>query len=152
MIIQILIIIVGFLFMNLSSAEGLESISFCIDIPTLLCILVFTLPVLLRRGMWQDFMRAFRMLKRTYVCSLGDLKRTKEAVELMQKQVMYGGVIVMIMGIIYLLAMVNNPASVGPALAVAVLSILYTAVLELLLLPLQHEVGRRIIDYMEGED
>lgn len=92
------------------------------------------------------------MLKRTYVCSLGDLKRTKEAVELMQKQVMYGGVIIMIMGIIYLLAMVNNPASVGPALAVAVLSILYTAVLELLLLPLQHEVGRRIIDYMEGED
>lgn len=152
MIIEILIIIVGFLFMNIHSSGGLASLYFCIDVPTFLCILVFSLPMLLRRGMWQDFLRAFRLLRKTYVCSLGDLKRTKQAVELIQKQVLYGGVVVMIMGIIYLLAQLNDPSMMGPSLAVAVLAVLYTAVLELLLLPLQHEVSLRIIDYMEGED
>ena len=36
-------------------------------------------------------------------------------------------------------------------MAVAIISVLYTAVLELLLLPVQVEIKGRIIDYMEGE-
>lgn len=38
--------------------------------------------------------------------------------------------------------------SLGPSLAVAILTVLYAMIFEMLLLPLQLEAKRRIIDYM----
>lgn len=155
MLIEIIIIIVGILLMNftvISDGGGLGALVYCFDIPTLICLLVLSLPILFRRGLWRDFFRAFRLLKKTYVCSLADLKRTKEAVALMQKQVLYAGIIVSTMGIIYVLGYLSDLQHLGPCMAVVVLSILYMAVLELLLLPLQYEVKQRLITYMEMED
>lgn len=155
MVIEILIIIAGFLIMNftlVTGGGGLSNLTYCLDFPTIICILILSLPILIRRGMWRDFFRAFCLLKKTYVCTLGDLKRSKEAVELMQKQVLYAGIVSSTMGIVYVLGRISDMAQIGPCMAVVVLSILYMAVLELILLPLQHEVRSRIIAYMEEED
>lgn len=155
MIIEILIIIMGVLLMNfslISNGGGLHNLVYCIDFPTLICILVLSLPILIRKGMWRDFFRAFSMLKKTFVCTLGDLKRTKEAVAMMQKQVLYAGIVTSAMGIVYVLGQLDDLSGLGPCMAVVVLSILYMAILELLMLPLQYEVKQRLITYMEADD
>lgn len=46
----------------------------------------------------------------------------------------------------------GNFAVAGPHMAVALLSFFYSAIMELLLLPLQLEAKRRIVNYMDKED
>ena len=117
----------------------------------MICIFVFCIPILLRNGLWKDFIRAIKLMKKTYTCRLSELKRTLDAVELMQKQVLYAGIISTIAPFIYILHRLSEPAQIGPNISVALIVVLYTAILELLLLPLQVEVKKRIIDYMEEE-
>lgn len=122
---------------------------FLLDPPSLVIVLLFAVPVLLKGGVWKDFVRAWRLLKKEYTCHLSDLRRTLDVVEMMQKQVLYGGVVCVLMTLITILANLSDPASLGPNLAVAILSMLYALLIEMLLLPLQLEVKRRIIDYMD---
>ena len=41
-----------------------------IDFPSFIIILVLIVPVLLRSGVWQDFKRAWKLLKKDYSCHL----------------------------------------------------------------------------------
>jgi hypothetical protein len=49
------------------------------------------------------------------------------------------------------LGFLQTPSVVGVNLAVALITVLYAAIMEMLLLPIHIEVKRRIIDYMEAE-
>lgn len=122
-----------------------------LDFPSLISLIVLAFPILLRNGMWKDFVRGFKLLKKSYTCSLADLKRTLDVVELMQKQILYAGVILTAFAVIIVLGFLQRPEVVGVNIAVALITVLYAAVLEMLLLPVQTEVKRRIIDYMEAE-
>lgn len=122
-----------------------------IDFPSLIIILVFTVPVLFGNGMWKDFKRAFSLLRKKNTCHLSELKRTLDVVEMMQKQLIYAGIIGMMLSFIHLLHILSDPASIGPNLSLAILTIFYAFLLEMMLLPLQLEVKRRIIDYMEED-
>lgn len=122
-----------------------------LDFPSLLCILFLSLPILMRKGMWRDFVRSFKMWKKNSTFSLGELKRTKEAVEFMQRQILCAGIITSLFPFIYVLKAVSDLASLGPCIFVALISAMYTAILQMLLLPLQLEVRSRIIHYMEEE-
>lgn len=153
MLMEIISIILGIFLLGASYFGGggfeMNRLWFLIDFPSLIIVLVFTVPVLLRGGMWQDFKRAWRLLKKDYTCHLSDLRRTLDVVEMMQKQVLYGGVVSVLMSLITVLGNLSDLASLGPNLAVAILSMLYALLIEMLLLPLQLEVKRRIIDYMD---
>lgn len=121
------------------------------DFPTLISILLLSLPILLRNGMWKDFGRGFKMLKKNYKCSLADLKRTLDVVELIQKQILCAGVVLTAFMFIIVLGFLQSPATLGPNIAVILITIFYVAIFEMLLLPIHIEVKRRIIDYMEAE-
>lgn len=155
MIMEILSIFLGVILlgtMDYGYGEGwfeLRRLVFLIDAPSLIIMLVFTVPVLLKSGTWKDFKRAWLLLNRNYTCHLSELRRTLDVVEMMQKQVIYAGVISMLMTFINILHRLSDMASLGPSLAVAILTMLYALLFEMLLLPLQLEVKRRIIDYME---
>ena len=123
--------------------------SFLIDLPSLIIILVFTVPLLCRGGIWKDFARGWKLLKKSYTCRLSELRRTQDVVEMVQKQVGYAGILSMLLTVIHILRMLSKPSSLGPLCAVAILTVLYAVVIEMLLLPLQLEVKRRIIDYVE---
>lgn len=153
MIMEVISILLGVI---LFSATGygyggiaLYRFSYLVDIPSLVIVLVFTVPVLFKSGVWKDFKRAWRLLRKNYICHLSELRRTLDVVEMMQKQVIYAGVICMLLSLITMLCNLSDLASVGPNMAVTILTMLYALVLEMLLLPLQLEVKRRIIDYME---
>lgn len=122
---------------------------FLMDMPSLIIILIFTVPVLFRGGVWKDFKRAWRLLRKDYNCHLSEIRRSLDVVEMLQKQVLYAGVISLLLTLILILGMLSDLASLGPNLAVAILTMLYAMIIEMLLLPLQLEAKRRIIDYME---
>lgn len=127
----------------------LHRLRYLIDLPSLIIVLVFTVPALFKGGVWKDFMRAWKLLRKDYTCHLSELRRTLDVVEMMQKQLIYAGVLCMLMSFITILGQLTRPENLGPNLAVAILTILYAVIFEMLLLPLQLEVKRRIIDYME---
>ncbi len=149
MIMEIISVVLGLFLMCAIPTNG--SVVWFIDPPSALLLLVLTIPVLFRNGLGKDVLRAFKLLKKSYNCRLGELRRTLDAVEMMQKQIIWAAIIIMMISFIQALAYISDPASIGPSVAVACLSILYAAVMEMLLLPLQIEAKRRIIDYMEEE-
>lgn len=153
MIMELVSIILGVFLMGTLGYEGMElyRFSYLIDLPSLVIILIFTVPVLLRGGMWMDFKRAWKLLRKNYTCHLGELRRTLDVVEMVQKQVIYAGIISVLMSLITILRNLSDPMSLGPNMAVAILTMLYAVCFEMLLLPLQLEVKRRIIDYMEED-
>lgn len=151
MIVEIISIMVGII---LLVTYGYGEISprrflFLMDVPSLIIILIFTVPVLFRGGVWKDFKRAWRLLRKDYSCHLSEIRRSLDVVEMLQKQVLYAGVISLLLTLILILGMLSDLASLGPNLAVAILTMLYAMIIEMLLLPLQLEAKRRIIDYME---
>lgn len=132
-----------------SGAIRLSGIMFLIDLPSMLIILALTAPVLFRGGIWNDFLRAWKLLKKSYTCHLSEIRRSLDVVEMLQKQLIYAGIISMLLSFIHVLGNMSDLASLGPNVAVAILTMLYAVIFEMLLLPLQIEAKRRIIDYME---
>ena len=57
----------------------------------------------------------------------------------------------MMVSIMYIMVNISDPSLLGPNVAISILTLFYTVVLEMLLLPLQLEVKRRIINYMDLE-
>lgn len=153
MLMEIISIILGVILLGTcnfgSGAFELGRLVFLLDPPSFIIVLVFTVPVLLKGSVWKDFKRAWRLLKKDYTCHLSDLRRTLDVVEMMQKQVLYGGAVCVLMTFITILTRLTDLASLGPNLAVAIISMLYALFFEMILLPLQLEAKRRIIDYME---
>lgn len=157
MIMEIVSIMLGILILLVTEGgffqEGLRNIAnVLVDLPSLIIILVFTVPVLIRNGVWKDFKRAFFLLKKGYACHLSELKRTQDVLEMLQRQVFCAGIVAMLLTFINIMRSLSDLASLGPNIAVAVMTVLYATVIEMLLLPLQLEVKRRIIDFMELDE
>lgn len=154
MIMEIISIVGGMIFLILMTYTGGDrtfALSWFIDFPTLLVMVIFVVPVLMRGGMWKDFKRAFQLLRKRYDCRLSELRRTKDVLEMIQKQIWYAGILTMMVSIMYIMVNISDPSLLGPNVAISILTLFYTVVLEMLLLPLQLEVKRRIINYMDLE-
>lgn len=117
------------------------------DIPSLLCIVIFTLPTLFATGAAKDFGRAFLIGKKTY--SIGQMKKSLEAVKLVQKLVMYSCLFTAGISFIVVLYSLDNLSGLGPSLAVICLSLVYASALEVLLLPLHLHVQNWLIEAMD---
>ena len=139
------------IFLVLYQATWTSALSNVWDFPTLVCILILTVPVLCQKRMAKDFLRAFKLLNEKYECNFSELRHALNIVEMMQKQVLCAGCIVTIQGLILVFHMLSDITTIGPNLNVAMLAAAYTAFLELLLLPLQIAAKRRIVDYMGNE-
>lgn len=108
---------------------------YLLDLPTILVILLITLPTMAIMGIWKDFFRAFSIGKKTY--SLLELKNTVEAISSVQKIIIMTLLIEIVISTISILANINDLSLLGPNLAVAVLGVFYTAIFEILILPLK---------------
>lgn len=154
MLMEIISIVGGILFIVLGACSGgdeLFDFAWLVDLPTLIIMAVFVVPILLRNGLWQDFKRAFRLHKKGFTCHLSELRRTEDVIVMLQKQVQYAGMLTALISCIYVLINISDPSMLGPNVAVAVLSLIYTVILEMLLLPLHLTVKSRIINYMGME-
>lgn len=152
MIMEIISIVGGMAFLMFMSYTGGDknfSLGWFIDFPTMLIMLIFVVPVLVRGSVWKDFKRAFKLLKKDFNCHLSELRRTKDVLEMMQKQIWYAGILTMMVSVMYVMVNISDSSLLGPNIAVVVLTMFYATILEMLLLPLLLEVKRRIINYMD---
>ena len=154
MIMEIISIVGGMTFLILMTYTGGDrtfSFDWFIDFPTILIMLIFIVPVLMRGGVWRDFKRAFKLLKKDFTCHLSELRRTKDVLEMIQKQIWYAGILTMMVSVMYVMVNISDPSLLGPNIAVVVLTMFYAVILEMLLLPMVLEVKGLIINYMELE-
>lgn len=125
-----------------------------LDAPTWLMIAVSALPALLICRMWKDFIRAVKLQKKSYTCSLNEMKKAQYAVEFLRKSLLWGGVIITLLGLMNIFLNLSGDSDwwgLGSCLSVAEFPLIYVAMLEFLLLPLEVVVKRRILEFMEEE-
>ncbi|MBQ4300217.1 MAG: hypothetical protein II765_01635, partial [Lachnospiraceae bacterium] len=125
-------------------------ISWYIDIPSIILILVILIPGLIIMGAWKDFIKAFSVGTKHY--SLLELKNILGAVSTAQKLVVLGALFALIISAIVVLGQVSDASLIGPNLAICFLTAFYAVIIEMLLLPLHLNVEREMNREMDFED
>lgn len=144
---EILLLVVAFLF-NVFVCGG--NITWYIDVPSIIMILIVFIPGLIIMGAWKDFIKAFSVGTKHY--SLLELKNILGAVSTAQKLVVLGALFAIIISGIVVLGQVSDASLIGPNLAVCFLSAFYAVIIEMLLLPLHLNVEREMNREMDFED
>lgn len=147
---ELILFIVIFLFNLMIGSWGLSALSWFLDIPSLLVIVMVLIPGLIIMGEWKDFVRAFSVGINRY--SLLELKNIIGAVAAAQKLTIYGALFAIIISGILLMGSLDTPSTIGPNLAVCFLSGFYAVILEFLLLPLKLNAERKMNEEMDFED
>lgn len=148
-----LIVIAG---MTLLSSQ--TSVTYLIDLPSLLILLFITVPVLIQTELLKDFNNSFRLTvgKKTEA-SFKEIKRAIAALELVRKTAFYTAVFSACVSVIIIMRNLTTPEKLGPTLAVAILTIVYAAFLNIIFLPMEKQLEVRLIEfdreeYTEEED
>ena len=143
-----LILIVGiFVFNIFMGSWGLAAITWFIDLPSLLLILLVLIPGLLIMGEWKDFLRAFSVGIKPY--SLLQLKNIIEAVGAAQKLTIFGALLAIFISGMLILGRLDDPRLIGPNMAVCLLAGFYAVIIEFLLLPLRLNAERKMNEEMD---
>ena len=78
----------------------------------------------------------------TSIVLLSGARGKKEIFEIGQKAVIPAGVFISVIAIVVILRMLEDPATIGPNLAVAVLSIFYSVLIYLVLIPVNKRLEK----------
>ena len=155
MLVQLVSVMGSLLFMTamLNGIDDVRNVFYHLyDTVTLVLLLIMALPAMLVHGIWKDFFRVFQLGKSDRHFSLCEIKKTLLAIELLQKQIIYGTV--MIVGVYTVILMLNmdEPSSIGQNLAVDLASLIYMAIALLFIEPLKVYTQRYLEDYLAEEE
>lgn len=141
------------LFLQQGSPEGVSSVfSYLYDIVPLILLFVVALPPMLVHGIWKDFLRVFHLGKSDRNFSICEIKKTLLAIELLQKQIIYGTVMVVCVYAVFFLVRLDDISAPGPTMAVNLNSVIYMAVALLFIEPLKAYTQRYLEDYLAEEE
>ncbi|MDD6572397.1 MAG: helix-turn-helix transcriptional regulator [Thermoflexaceae bacterium] len=150
----LIMILCYFVFIFLIIIRSQCPAGYLFDFPSILCLFVVLIPVVLGTGTGKDLKNAISIgcsRKKTY--SLIELKRAKEAVGLIMKISFLTGGLIALLEFLILLHKLNEPSQIGPLCAIILLILLYALFLAMIFLPLNVIINNRIISYMdETED
>ncbi len=136
-------------------ASGSSNPEAIIDAPSLVIVLLICIPMLISSGLLKDFNNAFRIaLNRKKESGLTEIKRAIEAISLTIHTLFYSAFFLFAISLIAILKNLSDPAMLGPSLAVAFLTCIYSLALALVLLPIKSILTVRTIEFMqqpEGE-
>lgn len=117
-----------------------------IDLPSIILVLAFSIPMLMASGLLKDFMRGFRIMgQKVNTWSLFELKKTEIALKLMIKLLILSGLLGSMIGIVGIASNFTDIVKIGPNLAVASLTFLYSVLIVFILLPVKARVKAVII-------
>lgn len=142
-------------FLEHGNADGIFSVFYCLyDIVSLLLLLVMALLPMLVHGIWKDFLRVFRMGKSGRSFSICEIKKTLLAIELLQKQIIYGTIMVVcVYAMVFLMKSGEVEIRVlGSVMAVNLNSVSYMAIALLFIEPLKAYTQRYLEDYLAEEE
>ena len=121
-----------------------------IDFPTMILLLLFVIPSIIVSGRGKSFLQAFSIGKKEY--RLMEMKKSLEAVKLVEKFVLCGTLLCLVVTLIVILHTLMDPSAIGPNVAIALVSIFYCVILEFFLVTIEAHVQNAVIDAMNIED
>lgn len=119
-----------------------HSMSYFIDIPSLLGLALIMIPALIFSGNGKGFLLSFYVGQKKF--SVLELKNIVDALENTQKICTCAGFIETLIGITLVFRTLSIPSQVGPWMALAVISLMYMCIIQLLLLPLKANAVRTL--------
>ena len=123
------------------------------DVMSLLILLLLVIPILISSGLSKDFSNAFRFsIGKKKPDKLLELKRAREAVNLVILTIIAASVFIAMVQMIQILYTLDNLPSLGPNIAVMLVSIMYGMCFVLLLLPIQSKLNVRIQEFISGQE
>ena len=131
------------------------SISFFafLDMPSLLLVLLLTIPVLISSGLFKDFHNAFRIaFSKKNSNSLIKIKLAAEAVNMMIKTLLCSGTFLFLISVVTILGHFDDPSLLGPYLTTSLLCPIYACGIAILLLPIKSILQVRIIEFMPQQE
>ena len=129
---------------------AISSITWFVDLPSMILIALVFIPGLLIMGEWKDFLKSFSVGIRHY--SLLELKNIIGAVTAAQKLTVLGALFSIITSGILVAGHLDDLTAIGPCLAVCFLSGLYAVIIEFFLLPLRLNAERKMNEEMDLGD
>ncbi len=147
---ELFVMLVALALSLLGMKGGLSLVWLFLDLPSLVLLLLFSVPPMVFSGMWGDFLRAFSAGKKDF--GVAKLKRSEKAVSMMQRFVLIGGFFSVFVALIVCLSDVSDSCTLGNNLAVICISAFYTVVFEFLLIPLDASVRVALIDAMNLDE
>lgn len=138
------------LFFNCVCLEGFSGFYMFMDGPALFFMLAFLLLTLWGTGAIKDFTNGIKIglgFKKTY--SMLELKKAEQTLHLIMRSQLFCGCIIATMSIISMLYHMEMPSTIGPALALGLVSILYALIISLILTPFKSRIHMLLIAYAE---
>lgn len=133
-------------FMAVSVGGGLQAITYLIDMPSIILIILILVPMLLSAGLLKDLNNAFRLgVRRNVHAGKTELTRAVEAVSFTVKALWSAGIFSMILQ--FIIAIVNAKPSIEMAFiytAISLLPLCYVSFFVILLLPLKSRLDMRL--------
>lgn len=113
-----------------------------IDYPTIICIILFTAVSLYAGSQWKYF---FLAVKTSFIETTEKIEKTKVkqmeyAIDYTIKTVVVGGVLLCFIGFVGLMQNITDASTIGPNIAVAVLSIVWSSLIIAVLIPIKGRV------------
>lgn len=144
------VLVAGFAFL-IGAISGADALIF-VDVEAVVAELGISALVLFFAGLLKDFFKSFTMLGSKKDFQLAELRRSYESVKLAMFSLCATGLLVFFISLIAIMRDITNLQVIGQNLAVALLVLLYAAILVLILLPLSFRLKVKINDYMSKEE
>lgn len=131
---------------------GMSALVYYLDLPSLVLIWLITIPVLASARLLKHFNNAFSIAFGKKSRTLEEMQKAREAVELARKTLLAAGVFNCLFAIVVILANIGDYSKLGPNLAVAILTLLYAVVFDILLLPVSSKIKAKEITYIHKDE
>lgn len=149
----ILVVVFIFLFVGLINGFSIMPVKIAafIDFPTLLILLLFSLPIIAASGLWKDLVRSFKVVDKRFKFTRREIERSHEAVGLLTKLLINSAIIEVATNFIIVIRELDDPAALGPNISVILLSLFYMAISNFIMLNVKSMLKVKIIneDYIE---
>lgn len=147
---ELILFLVVFFISTLGTSFGFSAVTWFLDWPSLILVLLILIPGLIIMGEWKDFLKSFSVGIKDF--RLLELKNIIEAVGAAQKLTIFGALFAIIISAILLMGHLSDPETIGPNLAVCFLAGFYAVIIEFFLLPLKLNAERKMNEEMDMED
>ncbi len=127
------ILLLSWILLLIMSMNG--SIYWFLDIYSFIPILACTLIIMVMSGSLKDFFKGFSICFSKSVNDKYEIRRSYSSIKLAIYSIIVSGLISSLLAIVTILGLLEKPELLGPNLAVAILSVLYSLIMVLILLP-----------------
>lgn len=139
--------------LNAALCGGLGSVVVYFDVISLIMILILIIPVVISAGLIKDFGRAFLFaVGKRQADSLNEINRSIVAVKMMMSASLLGGGFLFLCSVIQILMQIDDLSKLGPNVSIAIITMIYSLVIALLLLPIKAKLEIQKQEYMQRDE